>query len=81
METKAVKDLKPGDVIDLEGDPFADPDLCPDFEYEHVIVAGGELETATCYRLDIEGCNSVGFPSDHMVPYVRHDAEYAAAVG
>ena len=78
-ETKLVEDLIAGDMVDLEGDIFADADLCPSFECELCIVAGSERETDTCIRVDFEGLNSVGFPPGHRVKIGGFDSEYAAA--
>lgn len=72
-----VTDLKPGDLIDLEGDPYADQahghhddDGCP-YEYEYRTVADppGEWESAGTYRLDYEG-GACGFPPGHLI--TRH---------
>jgi hypothetical protein len=80
-KTKLVEDLVPGDMIDLEGDKFADPDANnPVFDCELCIVAGSARETDTCIRIDLEGLNSVGFPPGHRVRIGGFDTEYAAAV-
>jgi hypothetical protein len=79
-DTKLVEDLIPGDMVDLEGDTFADPDLCPAFECELCLVAGSEQETPKCIRIDFEGLNSIGFPPNHRVKIGGFDAEYAAAM-
>jgi hypothetical protein len=63
-----VKDLRERDYVDLEGDPYADPQSDkPEYEFEYAIVAGIERETPTCVRVDFETGNSVGFPPDHEV--------------
>lgn len=68
-----VEKLKVGDLIDLAGDPYADPKgNNPTFEFEYVNVgdlygeSAGEQETPKCYRLDYDG-GSCGFPTGHRV--------------
>lgn len=67
----AVKDLRPGDRVDLEGDMYANPDdpntIC---SFEYLEVAAIEAETPGCWRVDIESFDSVGFPPDHMLKVV-----------
>ena len=61
------RDLKEGDLVDLEGDGFADPDKENEaFVYGFQRVEGSELETPECLRIDFEGV-SVGFPPDHWL--------------
>jgi hypothetical protein len=80
-ETKLVENLIPGDMVDLEGDKFADPNGdSPIFDCELCIVARSELETPGCIRVDFEGLNSVGFPPGHRVKIGGFDSEYAAAI-
>lgn len=63
----AVRDLHPGDKLDLEGDPVADPQNDkPELEYEYVTVVAVEQETADCIRVDGDNV-SCGFPPDHEV--------------
>lgn len=73
----AVRDLRPGDLVDLEADPYADrpcADGCEDcdlarstFAYEYVQVHELEPETADCLVVFFDG-HAVGFPPDHRVP-------------
>ena len=87
FELVAVTELQIGDVVDLEGDRYADPghgpgehmDTCM-FQYESAVVGGedgpGELESPTCYRLDfvhMAGANAQGFPPEHKVRRIGHD--------
>lgn len=76
-EWVAVTDLRVGDLVDLEGDPYADPghgnpDHHCGYEFELTHVGDlfgdrpGEHETANCYRLDYEG-GACGFPPDHRL--------------
>ncbi len=74
-----VTDLVPGDRIDLEADQYADPNHDNVFyEFEPSLVAGTELETHACFRVDFEGLASVGFPPEHRVRLMSHDDEYTA---
>lgn len=64
----AIKALKPGDMLDLAGDKFADPDHDnPYLECQYAVVAGIEFETPNCIRVDFEEGSSVGFPPEHFV--------------
>lgn len=87
-EMVPVAELVAGDMINLQGDPFADPGHGPGehmhtcmWQYEPAVVGGedgaGELETPDCYRLDfvhMDGASSQGFPPVHLVRRVGHDA-------
>lgn len=67
MLTKA-KDLKVGDFIDLEGDPYADPHSDNDyFRSEFVQVVEVTPETDDCVAVGIEGFDLVGFPVGHEI--------------
>jgi hypothetical protein len=66
---KEIRDVEPGDALDLWGDTFADPtwkNAVP-LQFEYIPVTGKERETDSCIRLDFEGYDSVGFPPDHRV--------------
>lgn len=60
-----VKDLRIGDYVDLEGDPFVEPNVM--FESEYMTVASIYHETPTCIAVGFEGFDVVGFPPDHEV--------------
>lgn len=69
--------LKPGDMIDLEADPYADPDHDkPEFEFEYATVAAIEREAPDCVLVWIEGVDAFGFPPDHRVKLVGYDSGY-----
>lgn len=63
----AIKDLRPGDMVDLEGDKYADPDggnaMLADRLHEVDFV---EVETRGCTCVDFLDY-SCGFPPDHEV--------------
>lgn len=71
--TRSVLDLRPGDRVDLEGDPYADPDASqseegnPAFQYEYQVVESVELETPHCVLVHFEGWDACGFPVKHRV--------------
>lgn len=68
MCEKQVKDLNPGDLIDLEGDPYADPnsDILA-FKYEYAMVDAIDHETGNCTAVWILGVDCFGFPPAHTV--------------
>jgi hypothetical protein len=63
---KRIDQLLPGDLVDLEGDKFADNGQHPEFEFELQQVMEIEHETLNCVRVDFEGC-CIGFPPEHIV--------------
>ena len=66
--------LVEGDLIDLEGDFYADRRADnPMFPYELARVDETEQETDGCIRVDTQ-LGSYGFPPDHEVP-VERDAD------
>jgi len=65
---KRVSDLKIGDLVDLEGDRYADPNRDHiSFGFEYQEVATIEHETPDCIAVGFEGFDVVGFPPWHMV--------------
>lgn len=64
MKVKA-KDIQVGMMVDLECDPYADPEGDhPVYECELSLVCEVEHETPTCTLIHFDG-SSVGFPPDH----------------
>lgn len=73
----AVSDLAVGNMVDLEGDVFADPtgdNIC--FEISYAEVLGVESETPTCVRVDFD-ILSVGFPPHHLLRVWGHNSKPA----
>jgi len=69
-----VKNLKDGDIIDLEGDRFAfnEDDFSDVLSYLYLEVFGIENETPECTRVDTD-LHSYGFPPNHKVRLIaRH---------
>ena len=63
-----VRQLRIGDLVDLEGDGFADPQRKhTQFESELAEVVAIENETPGCIAVSFEGFDTVGFPPDHFV--------------
>jgi hypothetical protein len=63
-----VRDLRVGDRVDLEKDPFADPRSDnPSFSFEYALVMDVEAETSTCVCVYIDGVDAFGFPPDHEI--------------
>jgi hypothetical protein len=76
-------EIKVGDLVDLEGDQYADPEHggggelpTNDFEFQLAEVTEVERETADCVRIGGSGF-CVGFPVDHMLK--RHGSIAATA--
>jgi len=59
--------LRPGDRVDLQYDPVANPNGSRfEFQFEFSEVLCVERETADCIRVDFDNA-SCGFPSGHLV--------------
>jgi hypothetical protein len=67
MANTAVRDLKPGDMVDLQNDPYADPrgDHI-EYEFELAVVAELTYEGSGCIVVEFNE-STVGFPPDHQV--------------
>lgn len=77
LETVMVRDLRVGDLVDLEGDRFADPRKDNAlFECELGSVACVIRETPRCVAIGIEGADVYGFPPDHVVRRQRREDAY-----
>lgn len=65
---KMVSALRVGDLVDLEGDKFADPDgKGVDYQFEYAEVYSIESESPTCIAVGFVSGPVVGFPPDHLV--------------
>jgi hypothetical protein len=63
-----VKDLRLGDMLDLEGDRWADPNRSNTlFEFEYQVVWFIERETPNCTVVFLKDGGAFGFPPDHSV--------------
>lgn len=61
-------DLRPGDLIDLEGDVFADPARDrADLQFEFQRVERCDREAGDCVAVYIAGVDCFGFPPGHHV--------------
>ena len=68
------EDIRPGDVVDLEGDRYADPNgEDVSFRHEHAIVSNVERETPECVRLDLAD-ESYGFPVTHHLTRITRNS-------
>jgi len=85
-----VRDLREGDLVDLENDMYADADAWaafkngedgdavrshPEFEFEFQTVSWIERETEDCISVSFESGFSCGFPPDHLVDVDGEQAE------
>ena len=77
LEPRAIKveEVQVGDILDLEGVPYLDPDD-QYWEFLYGVVCGVERETPDCIRLDFEETDSIGLPPDLEVRLVGHSIEY-----
>lgn len=78
----AVADLQPGDMLDLQDDPYADKteaDAPNPFEFELAVVEATERETADCIVVysDLINC---GFPPDHTVKVMGFEGRMVEGV-
>ena len=70
--------IRPGDVVDLAGDPFADPHKngqradghAYGYEFEYAVVEAKRQETVNCVVLYTSHVNC-GFPPRHLIPVVK----------
>jgi hypothetical protein len=72
--------LRVGDLVDLAGDPFADPESDNiSLECEYAVVCEVAREADDCIAVGFEGFDVVGFPPDHIVWVGGHDNGYNEA--
>jgi hypothetical protein len=66
---KRIDALQPGDLVDLQGDKYADADTTqhPEWEFEFETVAVVEQEAANCFLVHFESGFACGFPPHHEV--------------
>lgn len=65
--------IRAGDLVDLRGDPFADPKHDHAlFQFELAEVVEIEQETPSCVAIGFEGFDIVGFPTDHLLDVQGH---------
>lgn len=76
------RDVRPGDMLDLFGDPYADPQSDPahglEFEYsltESVAFEKGKRGSVDCVVIYGGGVN-FACPPDHAIPYGGRDPSY-----
>lgn len=75
--------IRQGDIVDLYGDKFADPDEDPGncYEFENTpVIEIPEAETPNCVLIHFEGV-SVGFPPEHELKVVAFDSDYMTMAG
>ena len=69
-----VSEVKIGDMLDLAGDPIADPASSNvALEFELALVVEVERETPDCTLIGLEGLGAYGFPPGHQVWLAGHD--------
>lgn len=60
--------IKIGDMVDLEGDTYADPDHDhPWMEDLYAVVDDVIHETSACVAIAFESFDLVGFPTNHLL--------------
>lgn len=71
-------DVRAGQLVDLEGDEFADPLLDHRrYYWELIEVMDVERESPDCVRIDFDG-ESVGFPTNHLLKVVAQSGTVEA---
>lgn len=64
-----------GDMIDLEGDPYADPNHDNSLlECELIEVDAVEDEGGGCIAIYFDGFDAVGFPRNHLLTVTREQS-------
>lgn len=75
-------EIKDGDLVDLEGDDYADPKRDhPAFDSELYEVGHIERETPECVAIGFEGFDVIGFPVGHLLAVRRGSTESEAPEG
>ena len=70
-------DLRPGDCVDLDGDPIADPGRNqPGLEFELAVVGAVVREAPDCVAVYFDGYPGWGFPPGHLLPVHGRDGGY-----
>jgi len=77
---RRIDQLRPGDRVDCEGDPIADPNYGddgatsdhPEFRFEFEVVLSVVVETNDCSCVEFESGFTCGFPPDY---WIEVDAE------
>lgn len=64
---KKISELKIGDLVDLENDPFADDEKNPEFEFEFQEIEAIKIETPHCTVVYFVNAPCIGFPPNHEV--------------
>lgn len=68
-----VSELREGDLVNLQNDPYADPRGDePTYEFELAEVVSVEYETDTCVLVGFEATGACGFPPSHEVEVFGH---------
>lgn len=76
MKLISVTEVQPGDLLDLEHDPYADTEKThASVSFLYAEVVGSEQETPDCVRIDFEGLDSFGFPTSHEVYLCQRDGK------
>jgi hypothetical protein len=73
-----VDEIRPGDVVDLECDIYADPAKVRNglLAMQYMTVVEIEREGAGCIVLYFDENNPVGFPPDHLIHVATHDTQF-----
>lgn len=66
-------ELKEGDMVDLQGDPYADPKNDPilAFAFEYAVVSSRTLDAPGLIAIGFEGYAVIPFPVGHMLRVTR----------
>jgi hypothetical protein len=70
------KDLKRGMILDLEGDPYADPDKenpVISYQTEYAVVEDVNTGDETCTLVTFYDGVQVGFPPEHSLVFTGED--------
>lgn len=75
--------IRQGDIVDLYGDKYADPDEDPGkcYEFENVpVIEIPVAETPNCVLIYFDGA-AVGFPPEHELKVAAFDSDYLTLEG
>lgn len=67
--------IRLGDLLDLEDDPYFTGDFARIWEFLYGYVVDVEQETTDCVRIGIEGADAYGVPTGHLLTVIEREGD------